>query len=151
MVIDSKYDGYCSQCKTPVKVGDRVEWIKKLRKGVRCLDCVAGSLSGGPRGWAPNRHHQSPYQASVVPPPPFRPTPPPAPAAKPGLSTLALNALVALEALLIEAAVANNSPEKETGWKRYQACKALALGAKTPGEERAALKQAVLQAVKLAF
>lgn len=64
---------------------------------------------------------------------------------------LALVALAALEALILEMATSCMTPEMDEGWKKLQKIKALALNPGTKGEERAALKQAVIHAVKLAF
>jgi hypothetical protein len=38
MIITSKYDSTCRDCKAPVYRGDRVNWTRGV-KGVECLDC----------------------------------------------------------------------------------------------------------------
>ncbi len=65
-----------------------------------------------------------------------------------------LNALVALEdALVTMAAQSTNGvgAELEKHFDRYQKVKAIALRPGTPGEERAALRLALIEAVKLVF
>lgn len=173
MIITSKFDSSCKGCGVMTKVGERVQYTPGV-KGVKCLQCVANGLTGGgpapqPGTWGAQTRSSRSFWSSNPPlpkSPSFKqhfqgswkvvsPQPPPvvrqAPTAQ-SQNTLAFAALVALEAVILEmptSAAAN--PEMDKAWERYQKLKALALNPGTPGEERAALKQAVLTAVKLAF
>ena len=102
------------------------------------------------QGPLPPGFNYNPTSDSFVPPPPPKPQPRSAPTDA-SQNTLALAALVALEALIMEMATSCMTPEMDAAWQKYKKLKALALNPGTPGEERAALKQAVLHAVKLAF
>lgn len=99
----------------------------------------------------PPGYNYNPQTATYHPPTTPAPTPPrPAPTAT-SQNHLALAALAALEALIMEMATSQMTPEMDDSWRKYQKIKALALNPGTAGEERAALKQAVIHAVKLAF
>ncbi len=67
-------------------------------------------------------------------------------------NTLATKALVALEDAVLRAAEEKGiTPEAERRWERYQKIKALALAPGCPGEAAAALRAALVEAVRLAF
>lgn len=180
MTITSKFDGRCHRCGESYVMGTQIDWRKSASgKGiVTCLDCIANGMGSStyqrfipPRQRAvpPPPYTSSPSPRSSafsqprgsmggnvwddlsnvpLPPPAVKPAPPPV---KPTLTTLTLTALSALEACIIEAASRNITPEQESGWKKYQGLKALALRPGTDAEGQVALKQALLQAVKLAF
>lgn len=164
MIIASKYDGRCRKCGDRVRVGDKVVWQSTI-KGVLCFTCAAISpfaAAQQPQSQSPTGSSSWNTQAQAAiqnagslnpnwgaPTPPYAaPKPPPS---KPTLSALVLNALAAMEAVIIEVATKNITPEAEKQWEKYQKVKALALNAGTKGEEYSAMKQALVLAVKLAF
>lgn len=66
--------------------------------------------------------------------------------------TLALTALAACEACVVDAATRNGlNQELEAEWSRYQKLKSLALHPGTPAEGKVALKMALVQMVKIVF
>lgn len=73
------------------------------------------------------------------------------PKPKPSITDLALAALVACEALIVETAGKVMTAEMEKVWLQYQKVKALALQPGTGHEERSALKRALIDAVKVGF
>lgn len=71
MIIVSKYESLCRQCRAVVKVGDRCEW-DKAKKGVLCLTChgfiqpVAATVQvAQPDGRGAHRPRRTPDSAAV--------------------------------------------------------------------------------------
>jgi hypothetical protein len=62
-----------------------------------------------------------------------------------------MKALAALEEVIVDAATKEMTPEMAKGWERYQKVKAHFLAPGTPAEGRLAMKQALIDAVKLAL
>lgn len=108
----------------------------------------SGPLPGSPQ-WQ-NAFNQAIGQPWAAPPPAPVSSAPLKPAVKATLEGLILQALVALEAVILEAAGKQLTPEMESAWTKYEKLKTLALNPSTKGEERAAMKQALIHAVKLA-
>lgn len=103
-----------------------------------------------PSPFGPRYSYYEDDEPPAPPPQPWAPPAPPKEEPKPhGLTELTLAALLALEAVVVEFATKGLSKELEGAFEKYQKIKALALNAGTPAEERAALKQALIAAVKL--
>lgn len=123
-IILSKYSSKCRQCTRWTSPGDQVYWEQGI-KGVLCLRCTPADKL-----------------------PPFTPK-----------TELALSngqapwlaVLVACERAIVDNAATTLTPELEAAFEKYQKLKALALAGGTAGEGRAALKQALLAAIKLAI
>jgi len=124
------------------------------RKHGKCASCRGTYYAGEPTTvvrFAVKRYHPqcAPLDpvallkgsgAASAPPPP------------PTYEESALGALLLLEKVMVEKAQKFGvTPELEKSFDKYQKLKAVALRPGTSGEERAALRFAVLEAVKLAF
>ena len=137
MIITSKYDSKCKSCGKWTRPGDRVGW-RPGEKGVWCLDCAPDDPPEARTGGQGNGKAlgKGCYPASN------------------GADPL-LTALAALEEAIMEKAGESLTPEMSHAWEKYTKIKILALApAQTPerqAESRTALKQAIIQAVKLAL
>ena len=141
MIITSKFDSKCKACHRWTRVGDQVAWLPG-EKGVWCTDCAPDEAlsASSPRQAAPAAN--GPARAV-----PKGPQLAPPPAVLNGHAPY-FKALVALEGAIIEAA--ELTPELEKAWARYTKLKALAMHPGVPEEGTAALRQALIDAVKLA-
>jgi hypothetical protein len=108
--------------------GDRVAWEPGI-KGIHCLNCAPASA----------KQPVDPWKAE-----------PSKPASSNG-ATPYFRALAVLEEAIIENASTQMTPELEAHWGKVQKLKALALAPGTAEEGRAALKQALIAAIKLAL
>lgn len=124
MLITSKFESQCKTCRKTVYLGDRCSWTKG-EKGIRCLGC------------APDDDL-----------PPFRDR---KDLAAPNGQAPWLKVLAACEEAILENAAVTLTPQLEAEWAKYQKLKALALAPGHEQEGRAALRQALLTAIKLAI
>ena len=132
MRLTSKYDGKCKACWHAYVIGDPIEWDPQTRKSYHPA-CAPQSTSS--------------QQARSV-------RPAAAPTAliqRDNAQDAALEVLAALEKAIILRADQLLTADMAKGWDRLQKAKALALSPGTDGEGRAALRLALLEAVKAAF
>ena len=116
--------------------GDRVGW-EPGQKGVWCEACTPTASRGRPKavyaGDTASPHANGDASSNGNGYAPY------------------FKALLALEEAVITSACTTMTPELSAGWDRVQKLKALALAPGTEQEGRAALKQALIAAIKLAF
>ena len=124
MRIRLETQSWCRVCARRLPIGEEAEWTRGLR-GVECLACAPHTIPPG----------------VDIGPDPLAGT-----AQEP-----CLRVLLACERAIVNNAALQMTPELLTAWDRYQKCKALALRADTDAEARAALRQAVLEAIRLAL
>ena len=124
MLITSKYESYCKGCRAHLSVGDTVGW-QPGEKGVWCASCTPTAVKDTPARASAKQDYAEPW----------------------------IGALAALEeAIVAQAArIPARAVEMERAWSKYQKLKALALAPGTAAEGKLALRQAILEAVKLAF
>ena len=126
MNLLSKYDGRCKTCGGRYLIGDDVAWDPQTRKASH-PGCAPLALSRAPIAAATPQARQETAQEA------------------------ALAALAALEHAVIVRASETGAADLERAWDRLQKCKALALRPGTQMEGRAALRVALVEAVKLVF
>lgn len=132
MLLTSKYDGRCKSCGGRYAVGDQIAWDPQTRKAYH-PGCAPLGVADPPR-----RARGQPAVPGTV-------------GTRDRAQNAALTVLAALEEAILLRADQLVSADLERAWDRYQKVKALALQPGTEGEGQAALRTALIEAIKIAF